>query len=76
MKNFFIDNDLGTAVNDLVDAIQNIMLGSREGVVIDDAVKALIQNWNDGIDKVEGDQPIDEAAELVNWEKYREFLKV
>jgi hypothetical protein len=55
--------DLQTALDDLAEAIQSITLGSVEVVVIQEAGKALIQNWNDHHDTM-----IDEGLELHLWE--------
>jgi hypothetical protein len=55
--------DLKTALDDLAEAIQSITLGSVEVVVIQEAGKALIQNWNDHHDTM-----IDEGLELHLWE--------
>jgi hypothetical protein len=55
--------DLQTALDDLAEAIQSITLGSVEAVVIQEAGKALIQNWND-----HHDTKIDEELELHLWE--------
>jgi len=51
--------DLKTALDDLAEAIQSITLGSVEVVVIQEAGKTLIQNWND-----HHDTKIDEELEL------------
>ena len=55
--------DLQTALDDLAEAIQSITLGSVEAVVIQEAGKTLIQNWND-----HHDTKIDEGLELHLWE--------
>jgi hypothetical protein len=55
--------DLQTALDDLAEAIQSITLGSVEAVVIQEAGKTLIQNWND-----HHDTKIDEELELHLWE--------
>jgi hypothetical protein len=55
--------DLKTALDDLAEAMQSITLGSVEAVVIQEAGKALIQNWND-----HHDTKIDEGLELHLWE--------
>ena len=58
-----MSSDLQTALDDLAEAIQSITLGSVEAVVIQEASKALIQNWND-----HHDTKIDEELELNLWE--------
>ncbi len=58
-----MSSDLKTALDDLAEAIQSITLGSVEAVVIQEAGKALIQNWND-----HHDAKIDEGLELQLWE--------
>ena len=55
--------DLQTALDDLAEAMQSITLGSVEAVVIQEAGKALIQNWND-----HHDIKIDEVLALQLWE--------
>ena len=55
--------DLKTALDDLAGAIQSITLGSVEAVIIQEAGKTLIQNWND-----HHDTKIDEELELHIWE--------
>lgn len=55
--------DLKTALDDLAEAIQSITLGSVEAVVIQEAGKTLIQNWNN-----HHDTTIDEELELHLWE--------
>ncbi len=39
--------EVQTAIKDLVEAIQNVTLGSVEYVVVTGAVVALIHSWND-----------------------------
>ncbi len=58
-----MNSNLQTALSDLVEAIQGVTLGSVEYVVIVDAGKALISNWNDH----NPDDPIDEVTELQRW---------
>ena len=55
-----INENLSTAMMDLVDGIRGVCLGSIEQVVIEAACKELILNWNDH----NHDDPIDEQAEL------------
>ena len=55
--------DLQTALDDLAEAIHSITLGSVEAVVIQEAGKTLIQNWND-----HHDTKIDEGLKLHLWE--------
>ena len=55
--------DLQTALDDLAETIQSITLGSVEAIVIQEAGKILIQNWND-----HHDTKIDEGLELHLWE--------
>ncbi len=63
-----MDNEnLNTALNDLIDAIRGVTLGSIETEVIDAAGKELIQNWNDH----NPDDHINEFDELNNWEIQR-----
>ncbi|MDI1335810.1 MAG: hypothetical protein PSU94_06450 [Lacunisphaera sp.] len=57
--------NLATALSDLCDAIRGVTLGSVEDAVIAAAARELITNWNDH----NPEDPIDEAAELVNWAK-------
>lgn len=57
------NDNLNTALTDLVDAIRGITLGSVENTVITAAGEELIRNWNDH----NPDDPIDEATELENW---------
>lgn len=57
------NENLETALADLCDAIRAVTLGSIESAVIEAAARELITNWNDH----HADDPIDEAAELANW---------
>jgi len=59
MKN----SNLNTAMHDLVEAIRNVTLGSVESVVIDEAGKTLITNWNNH----NNEDQIDETEELKEW---------
>ena len=61
MKN----ENLNTALTDLVIAIRDITLGSVECAVIEGAGKALIFNWND-----HNEDKIDVVEELLNWERF------
>lgn len=63
--------DLKTALDDLAEAVQSITLGSVEAVVIQEAGKTLIQNWND-----HHDTKIDEELELHLWETKQPSPKV
>ena len=58
---------LETALNDLVDGIRDITLGSVENDVIDGAAMSLIQSWNDH----NKDNQIDTLAELINWQNHK-----
>lgn len=60
-------NHLNTALADLTAAIEDATLGPIESAVIDAACRELICNWNDHLDKGEGDEPIDEVAALAEW---------
>jgi hypothetical protein len=53
-----------TALDDLVEALTGITLGSIEAVVIDAAGYELIQNWNDHNE----DAQIDPEDEMVRWQ--------
>lgn len=64
MKN----SNLNTAIDNLVEAIRGLMLGSVEVVVIDQAGKALITNWNDH----NAEDKIEETEELKKWWQERE----
>ncbi len=55
--------DLQSAQDDLASAIQAISLGSVGSVVIQEAGKAQIQNWND-----HHDTEIDAPLERQRWE--------
>ncbi len=55
--------NLETALSDLVEAIQGIMLGSVESVVLHESGLSLIHNWND-----HHEDKIDEEVELKAWE--------
>ena len=55
--------NLSTALNDLVDAIREVALGSLTDALVKDAGLSLIQNWNDH----NPDDQIDERDEIVNW---------
>jgi hypothetical protein len=57
------NENLNTALTDLVDAIRGITLGSVENTVITAAGEELIRNWNDH----NPHDPINEAAELEAW---------
>jgi hypothetical protein len=59
-----VNENLNTALFDLVNGIRGQCLGSVESVVIHEAGKALISNWNDH----NSDDPIDEALEMKEWE--------
>ena len=61
------DQNLETALTDLVDAIRGITLGSVEDVVIDSAAKELIRNWND-----HNEEKIDVDGELAFWDECKE----
>lgn len=64
--NYVMENDnLNTALTDLVDAIRGITLGSVENAVITAAGEELIRNWNDH----NPDDPINEEIELAHWER-------
>lgn len=57
------NEQLATALVDLVQAIEAIMLGSIQANVIEEAGKTLINSWND-----HNDEKIRTADELYNWE--------
>lgn len=55
------EHPIATAITDLITAVKDVMLGNIEYVVIEDAVDALIENWNDNDDTGES---VDEEAVL------------
>jgi hypothetical protein len=60
------NENLKTALTDLVIAIRGIALGSVGCAVIGAAGESLINNWNDN----NSDDLIDERIELSNWERF------
>lgn len=58
------NENLNTALADLVDAIRNVTLGSVEPHVIKSAGISLIQHWNDNNCHEDW---INEETELKNW---------
>jgi hypothetical protein len=56
------DENLKTALIDVAEAIRGLTLGSIESMVIFDAGKSLIENWND-----HNEDKIDVTDELNNW---------
>ena len=64
-----IDDSLHTALDDLVDAIETISLGGVTPLVIKAAGFELISNWNDHIDKFDGEVAIDEELEMIHWNR-------
>ena len=69
MKN----KNLEIAVYELVGAIKQICLGSIEYVVIDGAVKALINSWNDHLEK-HNFVYIEDAVEINNWNRIKDEI--
>jgi hypothetical protein len=63
MKN----EQLATALWDMVEAIENIMLGSIQANVIEEAGKAMINSWNDH-NTEDPCARINTEDELYNWE--------
>ena len=57
------NKQLATALCDLVEAIEAIMLGSIQANIIEEAGKAMINSWND-----HNDEKIKTGDELYNWE--------
>jgi hypothetical protein len=60
------NENLNTALTDLVDAIRGATLGSVEHVVIEAAGAELIRNWNDH----NAHEQIDVEVELKRWSDF------
>ena len=67
------NKNLETAMYELVGAIKDIWLGDIAYIVIDDAVLALINSWNDCTAETDEDI-INEPDEINNWNEIKDEI--